>query len=105
MEARLVTAGRQTWKQVAGRLNIESGAHVHTVTRTPPEVRSKRPDGYSLGSTELTLWQLSFSKIDQFFLSVFTYCGWKSVKESMGGKKKTPTHKTITHDKMDLLDK
>lgn len=103
MEARLVTAGKQTWKQVAGRLIIESGAHVHTLTRTPPEVRSKRPDGYSLGSAALTLWQLSFGKIDQFFPSVSTYCGWKSAKEFMGENKKV--HETITHDKTDLLDK
>lgn len=60
----------------------------HTLTHTPPEVRSKRPDGYSLGSTALTLWQLSFGKIDQFFLSASTYCGWKRVKEFMGEKKK-----------------
>lgn len=70
MEVRLVTVGEQTWKQVAGRLYIVSGTHTHT--RTPPEVRSRRPDSYSLGSTAPAVWQLIFKKRPGFFSFVFT---------------------------------
>lgn len=57
-----VTVGEQIWKQEAGRLYVVSGVHIDTVTRTPPEVGSTRPDSYSPGSTAPALWQLNLKK-------------------------------------------
>lgn len=50
-----VVPWRQAHYRAGGRLFIESDAHEPTGTHPLAEVKSKRPDGYSLGGTPLTL--------------------------------------------------
>lgn len=76
MEVRSVTVDEQTWKQVAGRLYIVSGAHIHTFARTLPEVSYTRPDCYSLGS--LAPADSLSSTEDQVLFLVSTQCGGKN---------------------------